>query len=131
MNSPSSFRPIVPLRQGFVGHPLLHERYGLPPEAAQQRRMVGEVGLEPTKASASGFTVRPLCHSGHSPKMDMRRLAPSACLLQPVMNFVLSFGMAPARAHNRLGTGARLIPNFGLICQLVNGFLPPSGIAAQ
>jgi hypothetical protein len=30
-------------------------------------RMVGEVGLEPTKASASGFTVRPLCRSGHSP----------------------------------------------------------------
>ena len=29
--------------------------------------MVGEVGLEPTKASASGFTVRPLCRSGHSP----------------------------------------------------------------
>ena len=29
--------------------------------------MVGEVGLEPTKAFASGFTVRPLCHSGHSP----------------------------------------------------------------
>ena len=29
--------------------------------------MVGEVGLEPTKALASGFTVRPLCHSGHSP----------------------------------------------------------------
>src|SRR5947209_1401505 len=30
--------------------------------------MVGEVGLEPTKASASGFTVRPLCRSGHSPE---------------------------------------------------------------
>ena len=29
--------------------------------------LVGEVGLEPTKAFASGFTVRPLCHSGHSP----------------------------------------------------------------
>ena len=29
-------------------------------------RMVVEVGLEPTKAFASGFTVRPLCHSGHS-----------------------------------------------------------------
>ncbi len=29
--------------------------------------VVGEVGLEPTKAYASGFTVRPLCHSGHSP----------------------------------------------------------------
>jgi hypothetical protein len=29
--------------------------------------LVGEVGLEPTKASASGFTVRPLCRSGHSP----------------------------------------------------------------
>ena len=32
-----------------------------------RRRVVGEVGLEPTKAYASGFTVRPLCHSGHSP----------------------------------------------------------------
>ena len=31
--------------------------------------VVGEVGLEPTKAYASGFTVRPLCHSGHSPGM--------------------------------------------------------------
>ena len=30
-------------------------------------RVVGEVGLEPTKAYARGFTVRPLCHSGHSP----------------------------------------------------------------
>jgi hypothetical protein len=30
--------------------------------------VVGEVGLEPTKAYASGFTVRPLCRSGHSPK---------------------------------------------------------------
>src|ERR1700688_2945853 len=29
--------------------------------------MVGEVGLEPTKAKANGFTVRPLCRSGHSP----------------------------------------------------------------
>jgi hypothetical protein len=35
--------------------------------ADTRRRMVGEVGLEPTKAYASGFTVRPLCHSGHSP----------------------------------------------------------------
>jgi hypothetical protein len=130
MNSPS-FLLVALLRQGFAGHPSLHRRYGLPPEAAQQRRVVGEVGLEPTKASASGFTVRPLCHSGHSPKMDMRRLVPSACLLQPVMNFVLSFGMAPARAHNRLGTGGGLIPNLGLICQPVNGFLPLSGGAAE
>src|SRR5215471_10648732 len=29
--------------------------------------VVGEVGLEPTTAYASGFTVRPLCRSGHSP----------------------------------------------------------------
>ncbi len=34
-------------------------------------RMVGEVGLEPTKAYARGFTVPPLCHSGHSPKHAM------------------------------------------------------------
>jgi hypothetical protein len=63
--------------------------------------------------------------------MDVRFLVPCARLLQPVMNFVLSFGMAPARAHNRLGTGARLIPNLRLICQLVNGILPPSGGAAE
>src|ERR1700730_5006841 len=31
------------------------------------RRVVGEVGLEPTKAYARGFTVPPLCRSGHSP----------------------------------------------------------------
>jgi hypothetical protein len=36
-------------------------------QAASRRWVVGEVGLEPTKASASGFTVRPLCRSGHSP----------------------------------------------------------------
>lgn len=34
--------------------------------------LVGEVGLEPTKASASGFTVRPLCRSGHSPALEPR-----------------------------------------------------------
>ena len=130
MNS-SSLLHVALLRQSIAGHPSPIDRYGLPPEAAERRRVVGEVGLEPTKASASGFTVRPLCHSGHSPKMDMRRLVPRACLLQPVMNLVLSFGMAPARAHNRLGTGGGLIPNLALICQLVNGFLPPSGVAAQ
>ena len=27
--------------------------------------MVGQAGLEPAKAYASGVTVRPLCHSGH------------------------------------------------------------------
>ena len=36
-------------------------------EARKGEGVVGEVGLEPTKAFASGFTVRPLCHSGHSP----------------------------------------------------------------
>src|SRR5262245_6719200 len=41
---------------------------GLPAAAPRARRLVGEVGLEPTKASASGFTVRPLCRSGHSPE---------------------------------------------------------------
>ena len=35
-------------------------------------RVVGEVGLEPTKAYASGFTVRPLCRSGHSPARAFR-----------------------------------------------------------
>src|ERR1700710_1774547 len=30
-------------------------------------RVVGEAGLEPAKAYARGFTVPPLCHSGHSP----------------------------------------------------------------
>src|SRR5687767_1360461 len=30
--------------------------------------VVGEAGLEPAKAYASGFTVRPLCRSGHSPQ---------------------------------------------------------------
>ena len=39
-----------------------------PPDQASLRRVVGEAGLEPAKADASGFTVRPLCHSGHSPK---------------------------------------------------------------
>src|SRR6266700_7468337 len=52
------------LRQNFGR--ILRDR---PPAAAPQaRRLVGEVGLEPTKASASGFTVRPLCRSGHSPE---------------------------------------------------------------
>jgi hypothetical protein len=63
--------------------------------------------------------------------MDMRSLMPCARLLQPVMNFVLSFGMAPTRAHNRLGTGAGLIPNLSLICQPVNGFPPLSCGAAE
>src|SRR5215475_11102236 len=45
---------------------------GLPAAAPQARRLVGEVGLEPTKASASGFTVRPLCRSGHSPDLEPR-----------------------------------------------------------
>src|SRR3974390_2534003 len=35
--------------------------------SALRRPLVGEVGLEPKKAAASGFTVRPLCRSGHSP----------------------------------------------------------------
>lgn len=34
--------------------------------------MVGEVGLEPTKADAKGFTVPPLCHSGHSPARGLK-----------------------------------------------------------
>src|SRR5215218_1071205 len=38
-----------------------------PHRRARPIGLVGEVGLEPTKASASGFTVRPLCRSGHSP----------------------------------------------------------------
>src|SRR3954469_23071377 len=45
-----------------VALPLSYTRIAAPPTG-----LVGEVGLEPTKASASGFTVRPLCHSGHSP----------------------------------------------------------------
>jgi hypothetical protein len=44
--------------------------FGSPAEAPKARRLVGEVGLEPTKASASGFTVRPLCRSGHSPAVS-------------------------------------------------------------
>src|SRR5260221_5275136 len=39
-------------------------------------RVVGEVGLEPTKAYASGFTVRPLCRSGHSPKRAVEKARP-------------------------------------------------------
>src|SRR6516225_6878185 len=39
--------------------------------------VVGEVGLDPTKASASGFTVRPLCRSGHSPIMGNQSLSKS------------------------------------------------------
>ena len=39
--------------------------------------VVGEVGLEPTKASASGFTVRPLCRSGHSPILGNQSLSKS------------------------------------------------------
>src|ERR1700741_2817140 len=31
------------------------------------RGVVGEVGLEPTKAYARGFTAPPLCRSGHPP----------------------------------------------------------------
>ena len=34
--------------------------------------VVGEVGLEPTKADAKGFTVPPLCHSGHSPARGLK-----------------------------------------------------------
>jgi hypothetical protein len=63
-------------------------------------------------------------------KMDMRPLVPCARLLQPVMNFVLSFGMAPARAHNRLGTGTGLMAKSHLICQHLKPFLPqPDGAA--
>src|SRR6516225_8157354 len=40
--------------------------------------MVGEVGLEPTKALASGFTVRPLCRSGHSPILGNQSLSKSS-----------------------------------------------------
>jgi hypothetical protein len=48
---------------------------GSPPLMGDVRSlMVGEVGLEPTKAYASGFTVRPLCHSGHSPSVSSRVL---------------------------------------------------------
>ena len=129
MNSPCLVTAL--LRKRVAEHSASHTHFGYPALRKPRCRMVGEVGLEPTKASASGFTVRPLCHSGHSPKMDMRSLVPCARLLQPVMNFVLSFGMAPTRAHNRLGTGAGLIPNLCLICQLVNGHLPPLRGAAQ
>ena len=38
------------------------------------KRVVGEAGLEPAKAYASGFTVRPLCHSGHSPSASSTKL---------------------------------------------------------
>lgn len=131
MNSPSFLR-VALLRHRFAAHPVSQTRSRYPAKREARSRMVGEAGLEPAKAQASGFTVRPLCHSGHSPeKLDVRRLAPSACLLQPVMNFVLSFWMAPARAHNRLGTGGALNPNLRQFCQLVNGFLPSSRAAAQ
>ena len=38
----------------------------------KQFKVVGEAGLEPAKAYASGFTVRPLCRSGHSPDLEPR-----------------------------------------------------------
>ena len=55
--------------------------------------VVGEVGLEPTKAFASGFTVRPLCRSGHSPSAPPSRTSgrrnknapPDGASLGPVM----------------------------------------------
>jgi hypothetical protein len=56
--------------------------------------------------------------------MDMRRRVPCACLIKPDMNFVLSFGMAPARAHNRLGTGTGLMAKSRLICQLLKPNFP-------
>ena len=55
-------------RFSALGRPLLFKERRLPKLLA---RMVGEVGLEPTKAYARGFTVPPLCHSGHSPKHAM------------------------------------------------------------
>ncbi len=63
---------------------------------------MGEVGLEPTKAFASGFTVRPLCHSGHSPIGSAsgrtsgrrnRRRPPDGASLGP------SYGHAPNRCQ--------------------------------
>ena len=60
-------------------------------------RVVGEAGLEPAKAYASGFTVRPLCHSGHSP---------DAFSTEPALGLPDETG--PARVHlaeaNRLST---------------------------
>src|SRR5262249_23748608 len=50
-------------RAGVITPPV-----GAFPFGSSGRRVVEEVGLEPTKADASGFTVRPLCHSGHSSK---------------------------------------------------------------
>src|ERR1700722_15780195 len=70
--------------------------------SVRRRRLVGEVGLEPTKAYASGFTVRPLCHSGHSPRAfrQSRSQPPKPAPPRPVA----LFGDQP---KTREGTAAR------------------------
>jgi hypothetical protein len=45
--------------------------------------------------------------------MDARRLARSSRFV----NFVLSFGIGPGCAHNRQGTGTRLMAKTNTICQ--------------
>src|SRR5258708_39908203 len=54
---------------------LLHYHCAIPVThiSSALRRVVGEVGLEPTKAYARGFTVPPLCRSGHSPSRSEPR----------------------------------------------------------
>jgi hypothetical protein len=56
--------------------------------------LVGEVGLEPTKASASGFTVRPLCRSGHSPARSGHRIGESPRAL---------YGRLPKASQSKTG----------------------------
>jgi hypothetical protein len=58
---------LVPISPGNLGGSLVY-RLG----SVWRDCVVGEVGLEPTKASASGFTVRPLCRSGHSPVHELQ-----------------------------------------------------------
>src|SRR6202008_4138864 len=68
-------------------------------------RVVGEVGLEPAKAYARGFTVPPLCHSGHSPS----RAEPPRGLERNLPPRAAS-GAKSARRQSAIGGPARGAP---------------------
>src|SRR5262245_63891318 len=76
--------------------------------------VVGEVGLEPTKASASGFTVRPLCRSGHSPEPRIRADAWSRRVMGSALGGVNRAKSARASAENAT-EGLILAPPHGTL----------------
>ena len=49
--------------------PLSYQESALPLSYGGEWVLMGPAGLEPAKRYRSGFTVRPLCRSGHRPSM--------------------------------------------------------------